>query len=33
MFYEITGTANIHNNSIDMSLSTSKATAAVAIIN
>ena len=33
MFYEITGTAMICNNTISMSLSTSKVTAAVAIIN
>ena len=33
MFYEITGVAHIYNNTMDMSLSTGKATAAIAIIN
>ena len=33
MFYEITGVAHIYNNSMDMSLSTGKATAAIVIIN
>ena len=33
MFYEITGFAHVYNNTMDMSLSTGKATAAIVIIN